>query len=287
VIYGLGTALGWGIADFLAAIVSRRIGAVGALLLAQFAGLAGLALVLVFGHPSLDVSAGQLALLVGNGMIAAIAYIALYQGLELGPIALVSPIVAGYAAFTILLAVLFLHETLGGLVFVGAIVTLGGVMLASTDLRALFSRADTPANGGKSGIRFALVSMLAFGASTFLISRLARELGWFLPIATSRIATTTTLLAGSAIARQGPFRSIDAPSLVGAVVIGLGDVGGLILYARGSQLGFVSIVAAASAAYAVIPVVGGVLIFRERPAASQGLGIALVFAGLLLLGVGQ
>jgi drug/metabolite transporter (DMT)-like permease len=287
VIYGLGTALGWGIADFLAAIVSRRIGAVGALLLAQFAGLAGLGLVLVFGHPSLHVSAGQLALLVGNGMIAAIAYIALYKGLELGPIALVSPIVAGYAAFTILLAVLFLHETLGGLVFVGAIVTLGGVMLASTDIRALLSRGDAAAKGGSSGIRFALISMLAFGASTFLISRLSRDLGWFLPVTMSRIATTTTLLAGSAIARQRPFRNIDAPSLAGAVVIGLTDVGGLILYARGSQLGFVSIVAAASAAYAVIPVVGGVLFFRERPAASQGLGIALVFAGLLLLGVGR
>ncbi len=285
-IYGLGTALGWGIADFLAAIVSRRIGAVGALLLAQFAGLAGLGLVLVFGHPALHVSAAQLALLLGNGMIAAIAYIALYKGLELGPIALVSPIVAGYAAFTILLAVLFLHETLGGLVFVGAIVTLGGVMLASTDLRALLTRGGAAVKGSR-GIRFALISMLAFGASTFLISRLARDLGWFLPVTMSRIATTTTLLAGSAIARQRPFRNIDAPSLAGAVVIGLTDVGGLILYARGSQLGFVSIVAAASAAYAVIPVVGGVLFFRERPATSQGLGIALVFAGLLLLGVGQ
>ncbi|MDP9243435.1 MAG: DMT family transporter, partial [Actinomycetota bacterium] len=192
-IYGLGTALGWGIADFLAAIVSRRIGAVGALLLAQFAGLAGLGLVLVFGHPALHVSAAQLALLLGNGMIAAIAYIALYKGLELGPIALVSPIVAGYAAFTILLAVLFLHETLGGLVFVGAIVTLGGVMLASTDLRALLTRGGAAVKGSR-GIRFALISMLAFGASTFLISRLARDLGWFLPVTMSRIATTTTLL---------------------------------------------------------------------------------------------
>jgi drug/metabolite transporter (DMT)-like permease len=286
VIYGLGTALGWGVADLLAAIVSRRIGVVGALLLAQFAGLAGLAVVFVAFHPEFDATGPQLALLFGNGMIAAVAYISLYKALELGPIALVSPIVSAYAAFTIVLAVFFLHETLSGLVLLGMLVTFGGVTLASTDVRALLSRGGG-VRTATPGVRFALLSMLAFGLSTFLISRLARDLGWFPPVAMSRVATTTALLVGSVIARQRPFGRIDRSSLLGAVVIGLTDVGGLFLYARGSQLGFVSIVAAASAAYAVIPVIGGVVFLRERPASSQALGIALVFGGLLLLGLGR
>jgi drug/metabolite transporter (DMT)-like permease len=285
VIYGLGTALGWGVADFLAAIVTRRIGVVAALLLAQFAGLLCLVVVLVVAHPSLELTGAQLGLLVGNGMIAAVAYFALYRGLELGPIALVSPIVSAYAAFTIVLAMVFLHETLGGLVVLGMLITFGGVLLTSTDLSSL--RRGAVSRGDAPGIPFALVAMLAFGLSTFLISRLARELGWFLPITVSRITTTMTLLAASAIGRQRPFRHIDATSLAAAIVIGLTDVGGLILYARGSQLGFVSIVAAASAAYAVVPVIGGVIFMKERPASSQALGIVFVFGGLLLLGLGR
>jgi uncharacterized membrane protein len=128
--------------------------------------------------------------------------------------------------------------------------------------------------------------MLAFGASTFLISRLSRELGWFLPVAVSRITTTVALLVGSTIVHgERSFREADVRSFVECAVIGVADVGGLILYARGSQLGMVSIVAAASAAYAVIPVIGGVVLLKERPRSNQAFGIALVFAGLLLLGL--
>jgi drug/metabolite transporter (DMT)-like permease len=282
VIYGLGTALGWGVADFMAAIVSRRVGVVAALLLAQFAGLLCLGVFFVFTHPSLEVTFAQGALLVGNGLIASVAYYSLYKGLELGPIALVSPIVSAYAAFTIVLAVVFLNEAIGGAELLGMLVTFGGVALASTDLRAF--RSGRATHG--PGVRFALVSMLAFGASTFLIARLARDLGWFLPVTISRITTTTALLVGSAILHREPsFQKVDSRSLLECAVIGVADVGGLILYARGSQLGMVSIVAAASAAYAVIPVIGGVVVFRERPVMNQIVGIVVVFAGLLLLGL--
>ncbi len=281
-IYGLGTALGWGVADFIAAIVSRRIGVVAALLLAQFAGLICLGVFFVVTHPSLEASGAQIALLVGNGLIASIAYYSLYKGLELGPIALVSPIVSAYAAFTIVLAVVFLNEAIGGAALLGMLVTFGGVALASTDLPAL--RSGRATHG--PGVRFGLVSMLAFGASTFLIARLARDLGWWLPVTISRITTTVTLLVGSALLHREPsFQKVDARSFAECAVIGVADVGGLILYARGSQLGMVSIVAAASAAYAVIPVIGGVVVFRERPVMNQIVGIVVVFAGLLLLGL--
>jgi len=75
-------------------------------------------------------------------------------------------------------------------------------------------------------------------------------------------------------------------AITGAMIVGLIDVLGGAAYARGTELGFVSIVSAASATFPLIPVVGGVLLFRERPAASQFAGVALVVGGLLLLGRG-
>jgi drug/metabolite transporter (DMT)-like permease len=143
------------------------------------------------------------------------------------------------------------------------LVTFGGVALASTDLKAL--RRGGAMHG--PGVRFALVSMLAFGASTFLIARLARDLGWWMPVTISRLTTTAALLVGSAILHREPsFAKVDARSFLECA-------------------GMVSIVAAASAAYAVIPVIGGVVVFRERPVMNQVIGIVVVFGGLLLLGL--
>jgi drug/metabolite transporter (DMT)-like permease len=44
-------------------------------------------------------------------------------------------------------------------------------------------------------------------------------------------------------------------------------------------------VTAVSAIYPLIPVFGGVAMFGERPAPNQFLGVAMVIAGLALLGV--
>jgi drug/metabolite transporter (DMT)-like permease len=60
---------------------------------------------------------------------------------------------------------------------------------------------------------------------------------------------------------------------------------GTISYARGAEVGLVSIVTAASATYPLIPVLGGVVLLHERPVPTQYLGIAMVIGGLVLLGV--
>jgi len=76
------------------------------------------------------------------------------------------------------------------------------------------------------------------------------------------------------------------PAVAGAALVGVIDVLGGAAYARGAELGYLSIVSAASATFPLIPVVGGILLLRERPAASQLAGVALVVGGLLLLGGG-
>jgi uncharacterized membrane protein len=44
------------------------------------------------------------------------------------------------------------------------------------------------------------------------------------------------------------------------------------------------VVAAASAPYAVVPIVMGVSLFAERPSRAQWAGVALVIAGVIVLG---
>ena len=53
----------------------------------------------------------------------------------------------------------------------------------------------------------------------------------------------------------------------------------------GADRGLVTIVTAVSATYPLIPVFGSVVLLGERPAPNQYVGVAMVIAGLMLLGV--
>jgi drug/metabolite transporter (DMT)-like permease len=291
-IFGLGAAFGWGCADLLAAVVSRRMGSFLTLLVAQLAGVVSFTVLAALAQTRLDgLTVPTLFALFGIGVLLAVTYGSFYRALELGPLALVSPIAASYAAIVIALAILVLGESLATGPLVGALITLLGVIIASTDRRA--SREDGVGNG--VGVAYAIVAMVGFGISLFLLSRYARELGWITPALVSR-AGTAVVLAGvfgvrviRATAtdrswRAGPRHGIVILLVAGTV--GLLDTLGLSSYSRGSELGFVSIVAAASATYPLIPMLAGVLLFGERVQRHQGFGVVLVLVGLLLLALG-
>jgi drug/metabolite transporter (DMT)-like permease len=285
VIFGLAAALGWGMADFGAAVVGRRLGSFSTAVTAHTAGLLTLLILVVGLRPSWSTPPVVIAWMAGNGIIAAAAYLLLYRALELGPVALVSPVVAAYAVITIVLAVTFLGESLPGIVAIGAFTTVVGVVLTSTDLRKL----GRPSPVGRSGLRFAIASMALFGVATFLLGRYAKEVGWLPALTLSRAFSTASLLAVAMFARSAGTVRGDGPvipAVAGAALVGIVDVLGGAAYARGTELGYLSIVSAASATFPLIPVVGGILLFRERPAANQLAGVVLVVGGLLLLGGG-
>jgi drug/metabolite transporter (DMT)-like permease len=56
-------------------------------------------------------------------------------------------------------------------------------------------------------------------------------------------------------------------------------------FARGAQVAALSVVAAVSATFPLIPFVGGLVLLRERPAFSQAIGVFAVVGGLVLLGL--
>lgn len=278
-IFGLGSAIAWGLADVGAAVVGRRLGSLATVVIAQLSGLAVVLVVYTAERPPWTGSGGDVALLAANGAIAAIAYVALYRALELGPIALVSPIVAAYAVPAIALAVVLLGESFGGVASAGIAVTVLGVALTSTDLRGV--AAD---RASRAGVPLAVVSMLLFGAATFVLGRQSQELGWLSAAAIGRAFSVTALIV-LALVRRPELRG-GAAAVGGAALVGLADILGVVLYSIGAERGLISIVTAASATFVIIPVIAGIAFLREHPAPNQYVGIALVVAGLLLLGLG-
>jgi drug/metabolite transporter (DMT)-like permease len=287
-IFGLGAALGWAVADFSAALISRRIGSIVTAAVGQLAGFAIFTAILVWAHPTMPNSGGGIVWLPLTGVLGAAGYLAFYRGLELGPIALVSPIVAGYASIVIVLSLLILRESVPALALAGAGITLAGVVLASTDPRAIRAEAKT----ARGGAFYALLAMVSFGFATYIAGSYAKNVGWFETVYLTHLGTSVAMLFVLAVAlrtrgKSGGRRTAGATILLATCVVGVIDILAFASLARGSEIGFVSITAAASAVYPALPVLGGLIFLRERPALTQMLGVPVVFGGLLLLAVGR
>jgi drug/metabolite transporter (DMT)-like permease len=137
------------------------------------------------------------------------------------------------------------------------------------------------------GAAFGLAAALCYGVGGFMIGRYTREFGWLVPVVVARGGAMVLLLGLLATPLRGPVGTQRASGVAWALAAGLTDAAGLTFFARGGQVGLVAVTAAVSSAYPVIPLVGGLLLFRERMAGQQIGGTILILAGLVLLGLGS
>ena len=281
ILFGLGAALTWGCADYVAASAGRRIGSLRVVLGFHVLASIMLALLVVSTGSLADVRASDLPFFALVAALGWGSYACFYKALAIGPISLFSPIVSGYAVVTVVLAVIFLGEHLSSGQTVAVIVSFTGVALASSDLRQVFRLERTHAHG----LVFAIAAMLLLGAFVLGVSIQVDRLGWLAPIFLARLGATV-LVALTAL-RGGRIRFPDrAPAVVGALaVLAFLDTAGYVSFNLGVEHAETAVVAAASAPYAVIPVVAGVLFLQERPTPVQWTGVTLVIVGLVLLGL--
>jgi len=281
VLFGLGAAVTWGSADYVAAIAGRRIGSHRVVLGFHVVATALLAL-LVLGSGSLEgVTTADVLFFVLVGAIGWTGYACFYRALAIGPISVLSPIVSGYAMVTLLLAIILLDERLGVAAAFAVVVSVIGIVLASSGLRHIFRVERLDAHG----LLFALAAMVLIGAFVLGVSVKADDLGWLVPVFLARLFSTVFVFAS--LIRGGGWRLPDrSPRVIGALVaLALLDTAGYVSFNLGTERADTAIVAAASAPYAVIPVVAGVLFFHERPTPVEWAGVGLVIAGLVLLGL--
>lgn len=279
---GLGAALAWGLSDVLATVASRRTGALRVVLGFHLVAVVLLAvLVAATGEGMSGVPGGDLAWLAVVGVLGGLAYLTFYRALAIGPISIVSPIVAAYAAVTVVLAVVIGGERPGPGEIAAVVVVVGGVLLASSDLTQIRGLERVVL----VGIVLALVTAVVIGAFVYGVAYFSEEQGWLVPIFVARSFSTLFLVAVSL--RGGRWRFPDrAPGLLALIAaIGVIDTAAYALFNVGVRHADTSVVATAAAPYAVVPIVAGVLAFGERPRPTQWAGIALVLAGLVLLGL--
>ena len=280
-LFGAIASLGFGFSDLLAAVVSRRVNIINLVLGADLAAVLIGAAYLPFAPSLSTLSLAQWGQIGGLGVSTLVLTMVFYTALRIGPVAVVTPIVSANTVVVILLAVVFLGERLGLGQSLGAGIATVGVVLSSTDLR----RVRAGGRPVSKGVLIGLVVLVGGGLWTYYIGILSKELGWFLPVYLSRIVTVVILLPVQVARGRSALSEITAKMGLTVAVVGILETGGMFALARGMEVGVVSIVAITLTLYPVVPILGGIFMFREKLALNQMAGLALVLAGLVALGL--
>lgn len=291
-VLGLLASLAWGFTDLSGALAARRVGSVGVLAGTQATSLVLLGFVAVANSSLLSASAVPgFVTGLGLGLVAALAYLSFYAALRIGPISVVSPVVAAYGGLTVVLAVLFRGESLLPAQWLGAAIATTGVVLTglvfSGSLRA--TRIVGP------GVLVALVTMVLFAVLTVALAAPIQEHGWLPVILGSRLTNTLVGVVLLAIALRnrdgllgpllGPRGGLSRRAIALVVLAGVFDLLGFVAYTIGLEVSATWLVGLASSFGPALVVLIAVAFLGERLRPSQWLGLAMLGAGLVVLAV--
>jgi len=202
-----------------------------------------------------------------------------YKALALGPIAIVSPIGGAYVAVAVILVVVFLGERLTTGQTVGITVTTVGILMTGTDGRSLAAALSRP----KPGVWLALAAMLTFGGWAAVMAYATRTQDGLAMILMQRIISVAISIVLVLRRTMSGRAGLAAAGVV--LASGLFDTLANVLYVLGVQAGFASIVATGSGVYPIIPALLGITLLGERLAPNQYLGVVVLLAGLVTLGL--
>lgn len=279
---GLGAALAWGFADYLAQPAARNLGSVRAAFYAQLAGLLLLLpLTLFTQRVFFPTGADTWLWIVATGVLGAGGGLAFYQSAKLGSLAVVAPIMGSYGAVTTLLAWLW-GEHLTPLVTLGLLLALVSVVLVSIPAR--HAKVSAPPRQ-LQGIVWALASAALVGLCFFVMGReLTPRIGGILTTWWTRVVGITLNFGILLFTRQAlgfaRGRHLLTPGLSGAL-----SVTAILLTALGLGHGEDAIVTVLGSMSIVITTLIALLIVRERLTWWQGLGMLLAGVSVVMIGL--
>jgi drug/metabolite transporter (DMT)-like permease len=275
VVLSLLAAASYGLGDFSGGIFSKRGGPWAVSLLAQLGGtLLVLLVALVDGRTPGGVDlAWALAAGLGNGFGTAF----LYRGLAAGRMGVVAPVSGVGAVAVPVLVSLLTGERPGAPVWLGLLLALPAIWLVSR------SPQDAVVAAGPSGVLDGVLAGLGFGALFASLAQVPEAAG-FLPLALNQLVAAFAIISVAVALRQDWVpRSTWA---LGGVISGALGALATGLFQVATHHGYLSVAAVITSLYPAVTVLLAAVVLRERVHRTQGLGLALCTAAVVLVATG-
>ncbi len=290
VLLGLGAAVAFGISDFYAGVLSRRIHFVTVGLIAQASSS-----VIVLGALPWAGGAGPSAVSLSwgaaSGLGSALGSLALYRGLSRGQMSVVGPLSAvGAAALPALLG-MATGERPSPPALAGVLVALPAIWLVATPSD---QAGATPGGGSARGaVADGLLAGVGF-ALLFVGLDQAGEGSGLWPVAAGQVASVVVILTVVAVLWRRPSPGGEGapavprrqPGSGRAVAVGALSVTATLLYFFATHSGFLTIAAVLTSLYPGVTVLLATLLLGERISPLQRAGLALCAVAVTAIVVG-
>ena len=288
---GLGAALSWGTMDIATALASRRIGSLRVTAGVQLVCTVFLVLAGIVTGATLPTDPTSLASATVLGLIGAGAYLAYFNGLRVGPISVVSGMVAAYGGLTVVLSVAFRGETLTPLQALGAAIATLGVILTGV----AFGGGLRATRFAGPGVVFAVVALVLFSLMAITMDVALESADWIQVLLVSRlviVGASIAAIGGLAIAGRRHTAPVErhAPMPVRRIAAlllfaGAFDAAGLISFAVGLSNAPTWMVGLASSFGPAVTILVAVAFLGERLKRIQWLGLVGVAIGMIAIGL--
>jgi drug/metabolite transporter (DMT)-like permease len=300
ILLALGSSVGYGVSDFLASRVARRVPPVLLVLYSQaLQSVVLLAVVAAVGQPY---SAGGLAWGMASGAIGAAGLVAYYQALATGQTAIVAPVASSGAVLPVLLD-LVRGRRPGPAALAGLVMVLAGIAVTSLASEEPDEAAPAPTWHGPPATRrriarlrppvpilLALVAAVLFGLFFVGIDQGGMAAGGsVLWVAFGvQLGALPTALAGALRSRgRRRLRIDDRALLVPVALVTVLNLSADASLAYAVTLGDLAVVSVLASLAPVITALLAHALTAERPSGPQTAGAALAVLGTLVVSAAQ
>jgi bacterial/archaeal transporter family protein len=296
---GLVAMLCWGVADFVQALNIKKIGAAKNMFFSNIIGFIPTLIVFFFflAAGSIHIDTISFILLFVAGILDTAGVFSFMKSYEKGEISIVTPISASYSVLTVILAFLFLGETLPFLKIVSIVLIVIGIFFVSTNFKKIRHLHTV------EGVKESIIALVAWGIYFFIIGLVSKRLLDFNMLnfgmsqfdAKISIAITlffvTSLINGTLMIIlswfKGEIRDISALKVKNVLLFMIIN---FFLYTiawiavnYGVAMDLVSLVTPVSSLYPALTVMLALVFLKEKLVFNQKIGVVIVLLGIVLI----
>jgi drug/metabolite transporter (DMT)-like permease len=272
---GLVAALMWGTATVSSSRASRTVGATSTVAGVMLVGFVVALPIAAFAGVPRNLGLRDIAWLAVSGTGNVIGLLLEYRGLRIGKVGVVAAIASTEGALTAVLAIVFGENVTRGTAVLLALIAVG-VVLASI-------ASDDGERVGERRIGLAalcgLGAAVAFAISLYATARVGKVVSvpWILVAA--RIVGVVAIAVPAAVRGRLRFERSVLPLVT---LSGLCELGGFAAFTFGSRHG-IAVTAVLASQFAALSAIAAYLLFHERLAPVQLLGVATIVVGVAVL----
>jgi drug/metabolite transporter (DMT)-like permease len=233
----------------------------------------------------------SIGLAVLLGMIGAGAYLSYFTGLQFGPIAVVSGMVAAFGGLTVVLSVVFRGESLTALQALGATIATAGVLVTGL----AFDGGLRSVRFAGPGVVFAVIALVLFSLMAITTDIALETMTWLQVYSIARGVNAAIGITVIVVLAIGGSRMIERPAggpswpasrvVVAITLAGVLDVLGLIAFATGLESAPTWMVSLAASFGPAVTILVAVALLGERLRPIQWLGLAGILTGMIAIAI--